>query len=118
MRPTNVRWPALITVAVAAMLVAACSTGGSGTVSGVVHIYGGPSSPTTGNPVNTGQPAPGQAVVVEDSQGQRTTATSDPSGHYQLALKPGDYTLMCGPGPKFTVRSGENTTVNCELAVA
>ncbi len=59
----------MIIVGVATMMVAGCSSSASGTVSGVVHIHGGPTSPTTGEPFNTGQPAPGQEVVVEDAQG-------------------------------------------------
>jgi hypothetical protein len=56
--------------------------------------------------------------LVVDSKGSQTIATSDPSGRYQLSLPPGDYKLMCGSSPTFTVRSGATTTVDCELAVA
>ena len=108
----------MIIVGVAMMVVAGCSSSASGTVAGVVHIYGGPTSPTTGEPFNTGQPAPGHEVVVEDAQGHRTTAISDASGHFQVALPAGDYTLMCGSDPKFTIRPNAKTTVNCELIVA
>jgi hypothetical protein len=116
-RPTGVRFSVVAAVA-ATLLVAGCTSDGSGSVSGVVHIYGGPTSPTSGKPFNTGQPAPGQDVVVEDSHGNRTTVTSDATGRYQLSLPPGRYTLMCGPDPKFTIRSGVDTTVDCALAVA
>ncbi len=57
-------------------------------------------------------------MLVVDSKGARTIATSDPSGRFQLSLPVGDYKLMCGSGPSFTVHSGAMTTIDCELAVA
>ena len=118
MRLRLMRVSSCLALAACAALVLGCSPSGNGTVSGVVHVYGGPSDPTTGKPANTGRPTPGQEVLVVDSKGERTIATSDPSGRYQLSLPPGDYKLMCGPGPTFTVRSGATTTIDCELAVA
>ncbi len=99
-------------------LAVGCSPSGNGSVAGVVHVYGGPSDPATGKPANTGQPTAGQEVLVVDSKGDRTIATSDPSGRYQLSLPPGGYKLMCGSGPTFTIRSGATTNIDCELAVA
>lgn len=107
-----------LALATCAALTVGCSPSSNGAVSGVVHVYGGPSDPATGKPANTGQPTPGQEVLVVDSKGSQTIATSDPSGRYQLSLPPGDYWLMCGSSPTFTVRSGATTTIDCELAVA
>lgn len=118
MRHRGMRVSSFLVLVTTAALVTGCSPSGDGTVSGVVHVYGGPSDPATGQPANTGQPTAGQEVVIVDGKGDRTTATSDPSGRYELSLPPGDYTLMCGSDPTFTVRSGETTTLDCELAVA
>jgi len=118
MRLRLMRVSSCLALAACAALVVGCSPSVNGTVSGVVHVYGGPSDPATGKPANTGQATPGQEVLVVDGKGARTIATSDPSGRYQLSLPPGDYKLMCGSGPTFTVRSGATTTIDCELAVA
>jgi len=118
MRRWLMRVTSCLALAACAALVAGCSPSGNGTVSGVVHVYGGPSDPTTGKPANTGQPTPGQEVLVVDGKGAQTIATSDASGRYELSLPPSDYKLMCGSGPTFTVRSGATTTIDCELAVA
>lgn len=118
MRLTLMRVTSCLALATCAALVVGCSPSGNGTVSGVVHVYGGPSDPATGRSANSGQPTPGQEVVVVDSKGARTIATSDPSGRYQLSLPSGEYKLMCGSGPTFTVHSGARTNIDCELAVA
>jgi hypothetical protein len=91
MRLRLMRVTSWLALATCVAVVVGCSPSGNGTVSGVVHVYGGPSDPATGMPANTGQPTPGQEVLVVDSKGARTIATSDPSGRYQLSLPPGDY---------------------------
>lgn len=118
MRLSLMRVTSCLALIAVSVLAVGCSPSGNGSVAGVVHVYGGPSDPATGKPVNTGQPTAGQEVLVVDSRGDRTIATSDPSGRYQLSLPPDEYKLMCGPGPTFTVRSGATTNINCELAVA
>ena len=108
----------IVSLTAVCLLLAGCSATTPGAVSGTVHVYGGPSDPVTGQPANTGQPTGGQEVVVVDGSGNRTTTTSDPSGRYRLSLAPGDYTLMCGPMPTFTVRPGATTSLDCDLVVA
>ena len=118
MRPSRVNLARAVVLAVGGGLVAACSSGSTGVVSGVVHVHGGPSGPPTGQPVNTGQPTGGQEVVVVDQHQNRTTVTSDASGRYSLSLPPGRYTLMCGSMPQFTVTVGQTVILDCDLAVA
>lgn len=118
MRPRLMRVTAFLALATVSALAVGCAPSGDGTVSGVVHVYGGPSNPATGGPANTGQPRPGQEVLIVDGKGDRTIATSDPSGRYRLSLPPGDYTLMCGKAQTFTIRAGATTNVDCDLAVA
>jgi hypothetical protein len=101
----------------AAALLGGCSSSPNGSVTGVVHVYGGPSLPT-GQAASTGQATAGQEVVVEDAQHHRTTAVSDASGHYTLSLPVGTYTLMCGSMPQFTVTAGQAVALACDLAVA
>lgn len=116
MRPFGIR--AAAASMTAAALLSACSASEPGSVTGIVHIYGGPSSPTDGKPVNTGQPAPGQLVTVVAADGTKIEATSDARGAYKVSLPPGDYTLRCSKSRKFAVRSGQTTSLDCELAVA
>jgi hypothetical protein len=118
MRPRLMRVTSCLALIALSGLAVGCAPSGNGSVAGVVHVYGGPSDPATGKPANTGQPTAGQEVLVVNSKGDRTIATSDPSGRYQLSLPPGDYKLMCGSGPTFTIRSGATTSIDCELAVA
>ena len=97
-------------------LLAGCSSTSVGVVSGTVHAYGGPAS-TNGSSYYTGQPVPGQEVVVEDEHRDRTTVTSDARGHYSVSLPPGTYTLMCGAMPKFTIAGGQTAKVDCDLQI-
>lgn len=108
----------LVVIVAVLALGAACSSQADGSVTGVVHLDGGPTADATGQPVNTSQPAAGQDVVIVDEHQHRTTVTSDATGRFSLSLPPGTYTLMCGPMPHFTVTAGQTVNVDCQLVVA
>jgi len=75
---------------------------------------------------SNGVPSPYSVVVAQDSQANNPTgaAIADGSGHYVLALPPGNYQLIGGAincyqdqsaGPSFTLTNGINSTNNIYL---
>ena len=132
MRPRSVK-PLVLTVLVGAL--AACSSSpvaspaaagspsssapSTGSLTGIVRIYGGPINPTTKQGSGTGQPMPSYVVKLLRSGSVVATAMSDPSGRYTfLHVQPGAYSLACQGPQKFTVQAGATSTVDCSVVVA
>jgi hypothetical protein len=97
----------------------ASTTGASttGTLTGVVRMYGGPLNPQTGKQALKGSPGPDWTVKV--LSGARTVAEgkSDAAGRFRFDLAPGRYTLACGHEPRVIVVVGQTVSVDCDVPV-
>lgn len=89
----------------------------TGTLTGVVRLYGGPLNPMTQKMALNGAPGPDWAVAV--MSGSRTVArtTSDARGRFRFVLPPGRYTLACGQSPAVVVTAGRTASTYCDVPV-
>ncbi len=96
----------------------------TGTISGVVRLYGGPYGPVVepGGQTRTGQalngnPGPNEQFFVSSASGERFSAKSNAQGNFSLTLSPGSYTLECSQRPTVTVSAGTTVQQDCGLPV-
>ncbi len=89
----------------------------TGTLTGVVRMYGGPMDARTGKQALNGSPGPDWTVGV--LSGGRTVAEgrSDAAGRFLFRLAPGRYTLACGQEPSVVVLAGQTVSVYCDVPV-
>ena len=124
--------PTKMTVPLGLMLVlAACSLhGGSvdkesasttaaatGTLTGLVRMYGGPMNPQTGKQALNGSPGRDWPVKVMSGAQTVAKAKSDSAGKFRFALPPGRYRLACGHEPSVVVVAGQTVSVDCDVPV-
>lgn len=92
----------------------------TGTIKGVVRVYGGPAVVVDGKVTMAlnGSPGPEQAVTVSRDSKPVATASTDERGQYSLQLAPGRYAIRaCGPDIPVIVTSGHTTTVDLRCDV-
>ena len=126
MRAANARraWVGLSTVAVLGL--AGCTSASpsslaqttpaptTGTLSGMVLLFGGPAT-LTATP-DSGRPLPGQTVSVQVNHRSVIAKQSDSAGRFTFVLAPGSYMLACPDGPKaFQVAAGLVVSLDCPV---
>jgi hypothetical protein len=89
----------------------------TGTLTGLVRMYGGPMNPQTGKQALNGSPGPDWTVKVLSGAQTVAEAKSDAAGKFLFALAPGRYTLACGQEPGVTVVAGQTVSVDCDVPV-
>ena len=89
----------------------------TGTLTGVVRMYGGPMNPQTGKQSLNGSPGPDWTVTVQSGAQTVAEARSDAAGTFRVTLAPGRYTLACGQEPIVTVVAGHTVSVDCDVPV-
>lgn len=89
----------------------------SGTLTGVVKMYGGPMDATTGKQALNGSPGPHWTVHVRSGSEVVATATSDSSGRFTVQLPAGNYELDCLDPMPVPVLAGRTTAHDCAVAV-
>jgi len=123
-------FPGSLAIALAIAL-AGCSPAGSvprstsgatepartGTLSGIVRLWGGPLNPQTMKQALNGAPGPGWTVTVRQAGRRVASATSDPHGRFRVRLAPGTYTLDCSALRAVRVWPGTTTAVVCNVPV-
>jgi hypothetical protein len=89
----------------------------TGTLTGLVRMYGGPMNPQTGKQALNGSPGPDWTVKV--LSGSRTVAEvkSDADGKFRFSLAPGRYTLACGQEPSMARVAAHTVSVDCDVPV-
>jgi hypothetical protein len=98
--------------------VAASATASTtGTLTGLVWMYGGPMNPQTGKQALNGSPGPDWTVKVLSGAQTVAEAKSDRAGKFRFSLAPGRYTLACGHEPSVTVVAGQTVSVDCDVPV-
>ena len=98
--------------------VSASSTAATtGTLSGLVRMYGGPMNPQTGKQALNGSPGPDWTVKVLSGSQTVAEAKSDAAGKFRFSLAPGRYTLACGQEPSVVVVAGQTVSVDCDVPV-
>ena len=89
----------------------------TGTLSGLVRMYGGPMNPQTGKQALNGSPGPNWTVKVLSGARTVAEAKSDAAGKFRFTLAPGRYTLACGQEPGVIVVAGQTASVDCDVPV-
>ena len=89
----------------------------SGTLTGVVKMYGGPMDAATGNQALNGSPGPHWTVHVRSGSEVVATAASDSAGRFTVQLPAGTYELDCLDSVPVPVLAGRTTTHDCAVAV-
>jgi hypothetical protein len=89
----------------------------TGTLTGLVRMYGGPMNPQTGKQALNGFPGPDWTVKVLSGAQTVAEAKSDAAGKFRFSLAPGRYTLACGQEPSVTVVAGQTVSVDCDVPV-
>jgi hypothetical protein len=93
------------------------SSATTGTVTGLVRMYGGPMNPQTGKQALNGSPGADWTVKVLRGAQTVAEARSDAAGSFRFSLAPGRYTLACGQEPSVTVVAGQTLSVDCDVPV-
>ncbi len=93
------------------------TTASTGTLTGLVRMYGGPMNPQTGKQALNGSPGPDWTVKVLSGAQTVAEARSDAAGKFRFTLAPGRYTLACGQEPGVTVVVGQTVSVDCDVPV-
>ena len=92
------------------------TTAHSGSVAGIVRLYGGPA--TAHGQAMKGTPESGYEVRVMGGGHEIASSTSDKDGRFSINLPPGSYTLAgCGVTTAVVVRAGSVTHHDCSVAV-
>ena len=89
----------------------------TGTLAGLVRMYGGPMNPQTGKQSLNGSPGPDWTVTVQSGAQTVAEARSDAAGTFRVTLAPGRYTLACGQEPGVIVVAGQTASVDCDVPV-
>ena len=89
----------------------------TGTLTGLVRMFGGPMNPQTGKQALNGSPGPDWTVKVLSGAQTVAEAKSDAAGKFRFTLAPGRYTLACGQEPGVTVVAGQTASVDCDVPV-
>ena len=89
----------------------------TGTLTGLVRMYGGPMNPQTGKQALNGSPGPDWTVKVLSGTQTVAEAKSDAAGKYRFSLAPGRYTVACGQEPSVVVVAGQTVSVDCDVPV-
>jgi hypothetical protein len=89
----------------------------TGTLTGLVRMYGGPMNPQTGKQALNGSPGPDWTVKVLSGSQTVAEAKSDAAGKFRFSLAPGRYTLACGQEPSVVVVAGQTVSVDCDVPV-
>ena len=89
----------------------------TGTLTGVVRLYGGPLNPSTGKMALNGSPGPGWKVDVRSGGRLVAARRSDAAGRFRFELPPGRYSLACGGAPTAVVVAGGSVSVDCDIPV-
>lgn len=89
----------------------------SGTLTGVVKMYGGPMDAATGKQALNGSPGPNWTVHIRSGSQVVATATSDSTGRFTVQLPAGTYQLDCLDSVPIPVLAGRRTTHDCAVAV-
>ena len=89
----------------------------TGTLTGLVRLYGGPLNPTTGKMALNGSPGPDWPVKVLAGATSVAEAKSDAAGRFRFHLAPGRYTLGCAQAPSILVVAGQTVDVDCVVPV-
>lgn len=97
--------------------VPASSAATTGTLTGLVRMYGGPMNPQTGKQALNGSPGPDWTVKVLSGSQTVAEAKSDAAGKFRFSLAPGRYTLACGQEPSVVVVAGQTASVDCDVPV-
>lgn len=95
----------------------ASSSATTGTLTGLVRMYGGPMNPQTGKQALNGSPGPNWTVKVLSGARTVAEAKSDAAGKFRFTLAPGRYTLACGQEPGVIVVAGQTASVDCDVPV-
>jgi hypothetical protein len=115
--------PASSTAAPASSTAAPASSTAAttGTLTGLVRMYGGPMNPQTGKQALNGSPGPDWMVKVLSGSRTVAEAKSDAAGKFRFSLAPGRYTLACGQGqgqePSVVVVAGQTVSIDCDVPV-
>ena len=89
----------------------------TGTLTGLVRMYGGPANLQTGKQALNGSPGPDWTVKVLSGSQTVAEGKSDAAGKFRFSLAPGRYTLACGQEPSVVVVAGETVSVYCDVPV-
>jgi hypothetical protein len=89
----------------------------TGTLTGLVRVYGGAIDPQTRKPANNGSPVTDLPVKVLSGSQTVAEAKSDTAGKFRFSVAPGRYTLACGQERSVVVVAGETVTVDCDVSV-
>jgi len=89
----------------------------TGTLTGLVRMYGGPMNPQTGKQALNGSPGPDWTVKVLSGAQTVAEGESDAAGKFRFSLAPGRYTLACGQEPSVVVVAGQPVFVDCGVPV-
>jgi hypothetical protein len=102
----------------AARTRASTATGSrSGTLTGVVRMYGGPMNPATGKQALNGSPGTSWTVHVRSGSQEVATTTSDSTGRFTVQLPAGTYQLDCIDPTPVVINAGRTATHDCAVAV-
>jgi hypothetical protein len=96
---------------------ASATTSTTGTLTGLVRMYGGPMNAQTGKQALNGSPGPDWTVKVLSDGQTVAQAKSDAAGKFRFSLAPGRYTLACGQEPSVVVAAGQTVSVYCDVPV-
>ena len=89
----------------------------TGTLTGLVRMYGGPMNVETGKQALNGSPGPDWTVKVMSGAQTVAAAKSDAAGKFRFTLAPGRYSLACGQEPTVVVVAGQTVSVECDVPV-
>jgi hypothetical protein len=89
----------------------------TGTLTGLVRMYGGPMNPQTGKQALNGSPGPDWTVKVMSGGQIVAEGKSNAAGRFRFSLAPGRYTLACGQAPSVFVAAGQTVSVDCDVPV-
>jgi hypothetical protein len=95
----------------------ASSAATTGTLTGLVRMYGGPMDAQTGKQALNGSPGPDWTVKVLSGAQTVAEGKSDAAGKFRFTLAPGRYSLACGQGPTVVVVAGQTVSVECDVPV-
>jgi len=96
---------------------ASSTAAATGTLTGLVRMYGGPANPKTGRQALNGSPGPDWTVEVLSGSQTVADGKSDAAGKFRFSLAPGRYTLACGQEPSVVVVAGQTASVYCDVPV-
>jgi hypothetical protein len=110
-------WTKVVGAAMAVVALSGCGSAKSGSLIGVVRLYGGPVS-ATGHEVLNGSPDSGYTVRVTSNGHPTASSTSDKHGRFTVRLRPGSYTLAsCGDPATIVIKAGATTHHDCDVPV-